>query len=198
MLQARGLFTDDKLGTSVNTERLQIEKSVNRHADADTPYGKVVQSMDIGLNDRWEFIHPFALIYYLSSMSESFSDFFDKAVSNAGGCLRLLVYGDEFTPGNPNRVDGGRTLMAIYYTFIDFPTWLLNRTNAWFTFGVLRGRLLAQCKFGHSAFMAKILRLFFFDGHANLRHGCMYVHRGEHERYTGTFAGILANEKGLK
>ena len=198
MMQESGLLTDEKLGKSLRDERRQIEDSVKRHAEADTPYGKVVQSMDIGLNDRWEFIHPFALIYHLSSMSESFADFFDKAVSSAGGCLRLLVYGDEFTPGNPNRVDGGRSLMAIYYTFIDFPTWLVNRSDAWFAFGVLRSRLLHRCEFGHSAFLAKILRLFFFDGLANLSNGCFYVHRGKHKRYTGRFGGILADEKGLK
>ena len=125
---------DHRTGKSLRTERRKITHAVNRIAEIDTPYGRIIQSMDIGLEKSWEFIHPFKLMYYLTTVSESFASMFHDAVTRAHGKLRLIVYGDEFTPGNPNRIDGGRSLMAFYYTFVDFPTWIVNRHQGWFLY----------------------------------------------------------------
>ena len=89
---------------------------------------------------------PFAIIYYLTSLSSAFSEFFHNVVTAANGCVRLLLYGDVFVPGNPNRVDKGRSLMSIYHTFLDFPEWLLNRCDGWFVFGELRSKLVEGFK----------------------------------------------------
>ena len=201
-LQSANVLTDIEIGKSVRSERYQLQKAVHRHAKADTPYGCVVQSMDIGLDRPWEFIHPFALIYYLSSISKSFSSFFHDAVVHAHGKLRLLVYADEFTPGNPNRIDQGRMVMCYYFTFIDFPTWAVNQTIGWLPFGMLRSRKIEQSPLSSSSLLSKVLMTFLSDepstGIGRLDTGCMYVHGGEHRMYSGTFAGIIGDEKGLK
>ena len=201
-LQSADVLTNNEIGKSVRSERYQLQKAVHRHAKADTPYGRVVQSMDIGLDQPWEFIHPFALIYYLTSISESFSSFFHDAVVHAHGKLRLLVYGDEFTPGNPNRIDKGRMVMCYYFTFIDFPTWAVNQTIGWLPFGMLRSQKIDKSPLSHTSLMSKVLMTFISDGPSTgigrLDTGCMYVHGGEHRMYSGSFAGIIGDEQGLK
>ena len=65
VLQEEGLLNDNLLGSSVGNERRCLGAAVAAHANSITPYGLVVQSMDIGDGVMWDFIHPFALIYYL-------------------------------------------------------------------------------------------------------------------------------------
>ena len=128
-LQEHGLLNDVILGKHVRCERRALAEAVAEHAKSDTPYGKVMQRMDIGGGVMWDYIHPFALIYYLTALSEQFAEFFNGVVNRGRGKLQLLLYGDEFVPGNPNRVDKGRELMSYYYTFLDLPTWMLNKCD---------------------------------------------------------------------
>ena len=99
-----------------------MQLAVNRHAEADTPFGRDVQHMDLGIGAAWEYTHPFALAYCLFGNSAAFATFWNGTVQRACGKVRVLLHGDEFVPGNPNRVDRGGSLMSIEYTFIDFPT----------------------------------------------------------------------------
>ena len=48
ILSERGLLIDDRIGWDVQSERRAIERAVAAHAEADTPYGKVVQQLDLG------------------------------------------------------------------------------------------------------------------------------------------------------
>ena len=130
-LQDQGLLKDDKLGGP--RERQNLTKAAAHHARADTPYGKVVQSLAIPMKSgptlAWEFINPFAFIWYLSTICIQFSDMMANAARAAGHKLRFLLYGDELTPGNPLRVDGGRQAFCFYYSFLDWPPWILHRKD---------------------------------------------------------------------
>ena len=200
VLQKEGLLNDNLLSSSINNERRCLGAAVAAHAKSSTPYGLVVQSMDIGDGVMWDFINPFALIYHLTSISTAFSEFFHEAVHRARGELQVLIYGDEFVPGNPNRVDKGRSLMSYYYSFLSFPTYMLNMCQGWFVFGELRNKLLKEtdeCS-GHGAMVALMLKTFFVDGVSNFTKGFRYIYRGALVTARGVFRGIIGDEKGLK
>jgi len=110
-LHKRGVLNDPELGAT-HRERFKLSDASSKHATAATRYGQVVQTVDVPLTDggvhRWEYINPSAFIYYLSSLVPSFSDvMYDALAASANQCLGLVMYGDELTPGNPLRVDGG-------------------------------------------------------------------------------------------
>jgi hypothetical protein len=118
-LQRRGLLTDLELGASVYEAR-KLGGATALHAAADTPYGKVMQSMTLELTDgetmQWDIIHPFAFIYYLSTLCAQFAATMAASVSRAQPRpLRFVLYGDELTPGNPLRSDLGRQSFNFYY-----------------------------------------------------------------------------------
>ena len=199
-LQQEGLLNDDLLGSSVNNERQSLGVAAAAHSKVNTPYGLVVQRVDIGDGVMWDYIHPFALIYHLTSISTQISEFFHQAANRAGGVLQVLVYGDEFVPGNPNRVDKGRSLMSYYYSFLNFPTYMLNMCQGWFVFGEIRNKLLKEtdeCS-GHGAMMTILLKTFFVNGISNFTNGFRYVYRGALVTVKGVFRGIIGDEKGLK
>ena len=92
-LQGEGLLKDDKLGAPKERDRL-TEASAH-HARADTPYGKVVQRVAIPMTTgpplAWEFINPFAFIWYLSTICCGFSEMMANAARDAGHKLRFLL-----------------------------------------------------------------------------------------------------------
>ena len=72
-------------------------------------YGTVVQRTKLDGNYVLPYVHPCAIIYYLTSISKDFATFIDGVLDSQGAKpLNVLVYGDEMTPGNPLRHDEGR------------------------------------------------------------------------------------------
>ena len=98
---------------------------------------------------KWSFIHPLALIFYLSSVYVAFakimSETFD-ACKSLGRDLRVVIFVDEYRPGNVLRPDAGRATQGVYWRFSDWPAWLLTRANAWLTFGAIRTSIVEKCK----------------------------------------------------
>ena len=83
-LQQEGVLKDGLLGTSVGHERRCMSEAVAEHSKAETPYARIVQRVDIGDGEMWDLIHPFARIYYLTSKSDQFSEFFNEVANRAG------------------------------------------------------------------------------------------------------------------
>ena len=145
--------------TMVSGVRRKITSAVSDHADAQTPYGTVVQRMAMPLQKlrQWDYIHPMALLYYLSIISFAFALMLaDSAVP--GIPMRLIIYIDEICPGNPLRPDKARTLQAIYWCCADWPQWVLQRTAAWPCFGTIRSALVKDLPGGCSQLMKMILK----------------------------------------
>ena len=102
-----------------------------------------------------------ALIYYLAQLSHTFASMmFESHVP--GVPTKLVIYIDEICPGNPLRPDKARTLQAIYWCFADWPQWVLQRTAAWPTFGVLRSSLAQKLPGGVAQLMKMVLLTFSF------------------------------------
>ena len=199
-LQQRGLLTDSELGRE--HELRELTCASHAHADAQTPYGPVVQDIPLEMNDgstyKWEFCHPFAFIYYLTLKCSQFADMMARALATSAGILSLVLYGDEFTPGNALRHDSGRQVFSFYYAFLEWPTWILHKSDAWLCFGALRTSTIENVKGGISAVFAGVLSLMFARGSANFSSGVLIHIDGREKMARAILKGIIADEKGLK
>ena len=99
--------------------------------------------------------------------------------------LIRILYFDEICPGNALRPEKSRTLPAIYWAFLDWPQWLLNRVAAWPTFSVIRSTSAAKLSGGMGALIKYVLHAFFpEEGHSPARgvtimlHGVARIARG--------------------
>ena len=77
-LQKEGMLVDPLLGG--DDEDRYLTTASRQHASAPTPYGPVVQHIALESNDegktiRWDIIHPFAYVWYLSCKCSQFGDF---------------------------------------------------------------------------------------------------------------------------
>jgi hypothetical protein len=182
--------------TSTVTKRLKTASLC--HCTAETPYGKVVQSMPLPLDKlpHWEYAHPLALLYYLSKLSGRFGDLMAKC-NTPGVALGLIIYIDEICPGNPLRPEKSRTLHAIYWAIADWPQWLLQRTAAWPCFGTIRSKLVDEfLPGGVSALMRRIMEVFFAVSGPSFSKGVeLVMHGRDNLLVTAKFCGFLADEK---
>jgi len=194
------MLVADNLGSS--NEAYKLTTAAHAHADFDTPYGPVVQQMPLQRNDgtyyHWEFVHPLAFIWYLSLKCVQFGDMMEAALSRCGNELSLLLYGDEITPGNVLRHDDGRKVFAFYYAFLEWPDWILHKSDAWLFFGALRTSIIGDLRGGTSAIFSEIIKVMFTKIPFNFRTGIFYNFKGAEVIYRSSFKGIIADEKGLK
>ena len=189
-------------GPNLRNYRRAISTVTNDHAfGSSTPYGPLVQHIELASEQlpQWPYVNPFAFLAYFSTISYSFFAMIrDVVQKDLTKPLRLVLYIDEYRPGNPLRPDLGRASQAIYWIFIDYPKWLLCRKDMWPCFGVLRSRLLSSIPGGISGLMRMVLRIFFSpDGHS-FKRGCVVSHGSESIMVTAVFCGFMADEKGLK
>ena len=113
------------------------------HGYTNTPYGKVVQSMALPFDElpTWDYVNPRALVHHLSNISDDFADMMDASTPGGSAPTRVLIYIDEVVPGNPLRHDKGRTMWAIYWAMLDWPEYVLSRTDGWPVFGVIQSKI---------------------------------------------------------
>lgn len=182
-----------------NAVRKSIGKSAAELAVAVTPFGPLVQSIDLPTTPafKWDFIHPMALVFYLSTVSISFSKLMESVCT---GMMNIVINMDEAKPGNPLRPDHGRATNNIFWVFSEFPEWLLRREFAWFTFGTLRSTIVDKLVGGVSELMKIILHVFWSPSSHNFQSGGGLFRRvsGEHTIVKATLEGFLADELGLK
>ena len=116
-LQSSGALDDDDTKRSLRT---QVQVATEGHSKFVTPYGPVVQRIRIGAHklEYWENCHPFAYLWYMTHISPTFADAMMRR-TRVGRPLRLVIFADELCPGNPFRPEKSRTLMCIYWSFID-------------------------------------------------------------------------------
>ena len=200
-LQKKGFLNDPELGGRL--EHRKLAEAAVIHAQSKSPCGKVVQPIPLGMDDgstyAWGIIHPLAFIWYLSSVCDRFGELMALALTmTVGRCLTLLLYGDDFTPGNPLRHDQGRKLFTFYYSFLELPSWMLHRKDAWFCFGSLRTSIIDRVVGGVSAIFAAVLKVMFLASPTNFSDVCFFLVKGVEKMYTACFKGIIADEKGLK
>ena len=192
----KGIDIDDDNERSV--KRL-LTNAAAGHANTHTPYGPLLQRMDLGIPGlaHLEYINPFAYLFYLSTISVSFAMMM-KASCDLGEPLRIIIYADSFEPGNPFRHDDGRNCMAIYWCIADWPQYILQRSFAWPVFSILQTKYLKKFAGGLSRLLRMVLRLFFKNKDASFTTGVYISSPSGDYIVTGFFAGFLADLVGHK
>ena len=207
VLAEKGLLQDDFATLCSGTSKsLEHKAAAECHAAAETntPFGLVVQHLDLEANGyrRWTYIHPLALLWFLSTLSEEFGLLFQSMIDNsADKTLDIVIYDDAFQIGNPLRPDQGRNMLGIYWFFLDLPSHLLTREDWWFPFGFIRSTSthgIGIIPGGLSALRAHILKLFFGYRGQTFRSGAQILVRGQLVMFMARFRGNAGDEKGLK
>ena len=204
-LKAEGLLADGMVtSSSANETRKHVGKSVGDVASTVTPYGPIVQQMVLPCAPPqspfvWDYIHPMAFVYYLSTISDAFGRLMSNIIAD-GKPLRIVVYVDAFRPGNVLRPDAGRSTENIFWAIAGWPQWLLRRADAWLTFGCIRSKIVATLPGGSSALMQHVLHQFFGEeGSPSFSSGVTIANGGGGAvLLQATFGGFLGDEKGLK
>ena len=159
-LQSNGLLDGDAAATALKKD---LQTATEMHANTMTPYGTVVQEiqLDAPKLPKWEICHPYAFLWHLTVISAGFQKIMHDITAAGTRTLRLIIYADELTPGNPYRPEKSRTLMCIYWAIVDWPSWMLSRTFAWPCFSILRSTIIHSLPGGMSYLARVILRIFF-------------------------------------
>ena len=125
-LENSGLLT--RTGTKSKLRRA-VQQAGVRHANATTPYGPVVQHMDLnipGIDSNWEYVHPCAFLYHISTLTNEFGAVMHSCF-RPGEPMCIVLYMDELCPGTLFRTDKAR-IQAVYSCCLQWPSWLLNRS----------------------------------------------------------------------
>ena len=182
----------------------QITAAVDEAGTTVTPYGTVVQHLDLGVKgcSAWPYIHPLALLWFLSTISAGFGSLMKSMIEGAAGrCLNILLYDDGFMLGNPLRPDKGRHMNGMYWIILDLPGNLLSRAEFWLPFGYLRSTAttgLGLIPGGASAMRRRMLHIFFGQHGHTFRLGAMVAVEGTAIMFTARFRGNFGDELGLK
>ena len=135
-----------------------------RFRQAITPYGSVVQRLNLGVEgtEYIDYVNIFAFLFHLCRISTRFAALLRMCVDAAPrGILSLVIHGDEMTPGNPYRPEKSRTLQCVYWIITDFPQYVLQRSGAWFLFATVRSTIREKLPGGFAQFMGMVLHNFF-------------------------------------
>ena len=99
-----GLIKD--IGAEATTSNLKrsLTQSIVDQGKIKTPYGPLIQSLEINAAKckHWEYINPFAWLYYISTISAAFANMMRDSTVD-GNLLRIVIYSDGLVPGNPFR-----------------------------------------------------------------------------------------------
>ena len=111
----RSLHDSGHMSNSGLTRR-NVQRRVEEHAEMETPYGRVVQTISVG-SYNLEYIHQSAPLYHLCSISAGFRTAMEHAQSVAvNNVSRVVLYSDAATPGNVFRPDKGKKFEAFYWS----------------------------------------------------------------------------------
>ena len=169
------------------------------HGNADTPYGKVIQriKLDAPSATYWEYMNPFAFLYYLNSLSASFASMM-RSICDGATPLRIVIYADGLVPGNPFRPEASRKLQCIHWCIIDWPQHVLQRSFAWPVFSIIKEKVVDEIDGGIGRIMRIVLRFLFSESGDSFTRG---VHINDSQGgfvITAIFAGFLQDLVGHK
>ena len=195
-LSEEGLLDAEAAGDCHNLRR-KISSAISAHGKADTPYGPVAQSLQITPDFACPFVNPFAIMWYLCTLSSAFADLVHRHLTQS--CCRVVMYADELRPGNVLRPDRGRQVWGIYWTWLEWPSYVRQHESGWLVACTVRTVELDKVPGGISQVIRAILNVFWSCDMFNFETtGMRCPHPLGPVHLRGKLAGILADEKGLK
>ena len=201
-LQEHGMLHEDLQASSSSHGRSIDSSRHNLAFNTGTPYGQLVREMPLMNDDSLWYLDPFALLSHVCTVSPMFFGMLRSIVDVAAGTpLRLILYLDGINPGNPLAPDPQKLLQAVYWSFLDFPGWLLSRKDGWMCFTLAREKHLLELPGQITEFCTKLLSVF-FNASTSFDKGFIVTSSssaaGESFVLKASFAGFIADEKGLK
>ena len=179
--------------SAAKTRRV-LQQAAEDHSKAKTPYGPLVQKLDVpGMDEPMEYCHPAAYFRYMSTLNAAFGNIMIACIRQ-GHKLTVIMYLDELIPGNPFRQDKARKMWGIYWCCLEWPAWLLSRSAVWPVFSIIRSKSIDGMPGGLSAFWACVLECCFPDGQFDVQ----IVHRDDRLRIACEYGGTMADEAALK
>ena len=157
----------------------KVYKSQRSDARFDrTPYGSLTKSFEAevqaeaGAIRSWcsiSYACPCALLWLLCQTNRRFFQLLRHASNmlQPPGMVerfgRLAIYFDDVMPGNVHRPDKGRKYMAVYWTLLDFPLWMLQSGKGWFVLTYVPAALYKKMLGAEAQLLRLILKIFFPD-----------------------------------
>ncbi len=197
-LHEEGLLVDGVVEHNTpEATRKDLSKLGVDMANRSTPFGKVIQSIHLETTPAidMEFLHPMALVYYLSQISKAFGDLMYEVIAKHGRHLRIVMYIGECRSGNVLRADKGRAVQCLYWAFVDLPDWFLCRQDFWFVFTVFRSKFVNTLPAGVSTLMKHVVRCFFPPSGPSFSTSAGYMHNSQYNVYAAELGGFLGDEK---
>jgi len=110
---------EDDEGLSTGRMRNVIAKQLHSLDSVQTPYGTLIQEMEVPCEDQpplmLAYINPFALLYYCSTLSLEFYNFMCLTIPEGGG--QFSLYADEVSPCDGLKFETNRQYNCIYLGF---------------------------------------------------------------------------------
>ena len=145
------------------TSRWSIKRKRESEVDIETYHGKLLQQINLELNDGSMFqswvVHPLCLLEHLTTISPRFNSFMKERMERYPGCWRVALYADEVKPGNVLRSASQRMCWGIYWSFCEYE-FALQDDMKWFTVMVITSEELKEVKDRLSQVFREIVRLF--------------------------------------
>ena len=121
------------LGPQVKAQQLprtDVDRELHKHRIATTPYGDLLQPIDMTLKSgniaQVEVVNLCALLWYLASQPDAGNAFLIEHLGSKDIC-NIAIYCDGVTPGNALRPDEGRSFEAVYWTISELPAWYRSK-----------------------------------------------------------------------
>ena len=111
--------------------------------------------LDGGSTLPWKICSPFALMWYLASLSFAFSCLLEKTLSNVTS--NIALWGDEGTGGNPLRPDEHNKFLMLYMTFHEWPSYWRSLGEGWLPLGCISYAMLHRVKSKYSGVLRALL-----------------------------------------
>ena len=200
LLTEHGFLSGEFLRSGASLKR-DLSVAQREHADAKTPYGRVLKTLQLPGGVDFEYACPFALLHHLTVLSDSFAAIMERIVEDSPAqTLTFVIYVDEMNPGNPYRPEKSRCLQCVYWVFAEFPEFLLSRTAAWPSLGFLKSSNAEELEGYMSEFMGYVLKIFLPEDERKdsfARGVLIATPGGKRICLKASFGGFLADMKAL-
>lgn len=165
----------------------RMQTAEHAEAQEDTPLGPLTKTMEVPQEDgkprAWiDYVCPIAFLWKLASLSASFFRIMETLPQDEGAdppqrAARIALYLDDVTPGNVRRPDDARSYVAVYWTLLDLPNWLLHSTLGWFTLAFVPKKVWKLIPGQQSTLMQKLLQAFWPDEGPSFSAGVVLTHQ---------------------
>lgn len=151
------------LATAPSEQRTRKDLMANAASIMDSIAQQVSLPLAAGGETQWTIASPYLLLKYFLEHCPVYRDMFLRTTSTtlaAHDHLSVILYHDEFTPGQVLKPDNKRKTTGFYFTFLQFGEFIRSE-YAWLPCAVLRHTTATLVDGGISTATRMVLRSFF-------------------------------------